>query len=311
MEAIERKKKKETAISALLDKIVGIHFVYTRWSGCFQKKDHNMSGYYRKIEVCPTEDLRFYYRIRHAAFDRLIWRYGIPFMGFWIISNNDTNTVREDLTKYREEYFMHVEGLRNNFPKYIDKLWQTEPELARKLDGPDFALSEIMDRFKFEWNIFKLALPDGYTDRINFLERMERFDVLLFNDMALTARRMLTTVDMDRPRITSRVVPPLQILKKKLEKFKFITPLAGAGVRLIDTALLDVPEKGRVKPSIHALMKRIDRLIRDANAFMEACRKVIDGVSTLKVLRSQDLMKPELSSLGRDVSDLEFLIYDK
>jgi len=291
-------KKYETLTSKnldVLDRLTGVHMNIAKWTGLINvlkktqpKNDKSKPNIYKKIQICPRNELKFYCRIYDAAIYRHLYRTGLNFMGCWVISTDFLERTHHIFCELREDFYKNVAVFGEKYDSMIKNCIKKEPDLAYLATNPKFSKENVLKKFVFEWHFFKISPVDSHLLRETFINEVEQLDRILYEDLAARAQELWQKIFSQRQTITARVGGSIKMIRSKLEILGFLSRMTKATLKLIDAALMEVPVRSSnryLPPETHQILKTLVWTLKDPELSQMYSKKVDNGYSPLSILQ--------------------------
>ena len=282
------KRKNQSDISiGILDKLTGVHLEMARWSGFIRVVDKAKPGHFKEVQIWPKEEMKFFFRIRHAVFDRWLERVGIICMGHHLISADLVEKTHNYFSGYKDDYMAHVEDIRGKYDDHISRWCKKEPGLSHLMNTPQFSKDNILKKFSFKWNFFNLAPVKSPLLQKDFFGTINQLDQILFTEISCEANVLWERIFSVRRKITPRVAGPIKFLKNKLEGLAFLNPQIESSIKIIEAATLEIPTQQNndaLPAKLHEKLKNLIWIFKDPELLQSYSQMVYDGASPLSVL---------------------------
>ena len=288
-----------------LERLTGVNLTMTRWTGEVVCENKKKAGHFRRIRVCPSDDLAFFFKLRRRAMESWINRIGLKFMGCWIIPAHLTENTHNLFSQIAEDFEINTKKIMSKYDTYLENWCRKEPELAHLTKTVKFHPDTVMKRFRMEWSFFKLAPVDGVLLQEKFKKQVEELDIILYEDIAELAENLWIKIFSWRETVTPKVQNSIKIIRRKLDNLNFITSLTQATIKLIDAAIMNLPTKmnnSDVDSKDHEKLKNLIWILKDPEMNMTISQRISEGQSPLEALEEAGVKRilPEKTELEED-----------
>jgi hypothetical protein len=275
----------------LLDKIAVVNLNLSRWTGTTQidESESMVNSKARNklsIQILPDTKLKPYHTIRNRLY--MIWleKIGLKFMGGWIIPVSQIDATHNYFSEQKDEYQTFINDIEKEYDRYYKKAYNENPKFRNLLSEPRFKKENIMKRFGFEWDFFMMAPVVSRFLRNEFMTKMEKLETVLYQDVSIKAEE-LWQKKLNKESLTSRIASPVKDIKFKFEIFGFLSPLVPSTIRLIEAALLNLPDKFNNKPLSVELSEQVKSLLwvmKEPERCLLYSGRISEGQAPYKIL---------------------------
>ncbi len=266
-------------LTQVLDRISMVSIEVTSWSGARKLKPEDLDlgdeGQLPSDEVvslgtkklCDKALLQPFVRLREQA-NRLCATEGLRFLGGYAVPNSKVATLSTGLDPLKQQFEDQKQQFLANYEHHVEDWVQQHPEFAAAIRSAVPDVTDVGQRFGFDYTVIKVAVPEALPQRLE--QQVECLGDTLRDDISQEARRLFRETFKGRTDVGQKALRPLRRLRDKLEGLAFVDDGIAPLVQWLDEGLAGLPKKGKLSgPDLTVVMDRV--LVLGSPEQMQQC----------------------------------------
>lgn len=242
-------------LTQVLDQMSMVSVEVTTWSGARKLKPEDLDlgdgGQLPSDEVislgtkklCDKALLLPFVRLREQA-NRLCASEGVRFLGGYAVPNNQVAALSNGLDQLKQQFEDQKQTFLASYGDHIENWVQQHPEFAAAIRGAVPDVTDVGQRFGFDYTVIKVAVPAEMPQGLE--KQVEHMGDTLRDDISQEARRLFRETFKGRTEIGQKALRPLRRLRDKLHGLAFVDEGIAPLVQWLDEGLAVLPKKGKL-----------------------------------------------------------------
>ena len=279
-----------------LDKLYVLNLDTTIWSACrkltasdFDSENQLPPSALASLgfkKICDPAHMAVFSRLKARAVS-LLDRHAVRFLGGWAVPSTKVDSILDGLKAIKDEFYTEKTLFLQNYDRLIAE-WISKYEVWREfLASSTVSADYVAQRLTFAWQLFRVKSSevDSTLD-----ESLSDLGNKLFSEIAKDAADIWTRVYEGKTEVTHKALSPLLTLRDKLKGLSFVSPHAMPVIRIMDTVMEGVPDKGKYIAGQSLLnLQGLVCLLKDKQALLkqaEAMQNTSNAQRTLNTIIS-------------------------
>ena len=260
-------------------------------------------------KIAPQEKLRIF-STKKAAAVSLLDRFGVRFLGGWLVPDSTLPLVEAGLNDIHDEFNAAKADFLDNYTTILSEWLDAHPEWYNILEGSFASPDYVQKQLQFGWHSYRLALHQNK----DFTDEVAQVGNTLIDSVVADAESMWKNTFVGRNEIGQKTLRPLKALATKLEGLTLIDPLVEPIMNLITNTLSRMPPSGTITGFDLAMIQGLVCLLRDKDTLLSHANRVLDGDDTEAILDAlldsssqplvEDEEEPEIVLQAQEPTDI-------
>ena len=253
-------------------------------------------------KICDPESLRVFSKLKSRATSHLD-KIGVRFLGGWAIPEDQAQAISEGLAELKGEFLAAKDGFLNSYDQAVQSWVARHPGWEQLLSNSTVSGDYVRSRLDFNWQFYKVSPPDRSQKSLGDLtSEVEKLGETLFGEISKKAKDIWGKIYAGKTEVSHRALSPLKAMHQKLIGLSFLEPRVVPVADLIETALGNLPKRGKITGSNLVLLQGLVSMLGEPKVLMEHGQKVLEGISPSTIISNLSPMLGDLGQLKTELS---------